>query len=459
MKNEFANSPGGKPGRDRVVVRAAKPRRRLAYRPLATNRHREVGMATSTNLVLRRHVIAALVLGAVTASILFDLVPTAPASTVREFRPTAIAAAPPPTETVLVRLPAANRDRALRQAARDVRARQSADADPGQALARARHLMAVMRQSGDARLAGYAESLLIAPALAALPAARLALADLYQHQHRFEAAENLLAELRQRAAGEVTVWLLSANVARVQGRLADAMAACNQAQRLELSAWTAVCRADLLMLRGDDQAWSQLHQTLAGLDRRVVDGDAALAGWLGDLADRAGAPEQAERYFKRAMLLGASPYVVDRYLRFLIERGELDAAQNIMQWWLVRHPDEQRVSQVNQVLLASARGNPEQAQQLAQRFVAGSVPASENSDRVHWRELTRVALATEPGATQALSLARENWARQKEPVDARLLAQAAAQSRAADVSDQLRAELRRLGMQGVLDNLVREGLV
>ena len=220
-----------------------------------------------------------------------------------------------------------------------------------------------------------------------------------------------------------------------------------------------MCRADLLMLRGDDQAWSQLHQTLAGLDRRVVDGDAALAGWLGDLADRAGAPEQAERYFKRAMLLGASPYVVDRYLRFLIERGELDAAQNIMQWWLVRHPDEQRVSQVNQVLLASARGNPEQAQQLAQRFVAGSVPASENSDRVHWRELTRVALATEPGATQALSLARENWARQKEPVDARLLAQAAAQSRAADVSDQLRAELRRLGMQGVLDNLVREGLV
>ena len=70
-----------------------------------------------------------------------------------------------------------------------------------------------------------------------------------------------------------------------------------------------------------------------------------------------------------------------------------------------------------------------------------------------------MALATEPGATQALSLARENWARQKEPVDARLLAQAAAQSRAADVSDQLRAELRRLGMQGVLDNLVREGLV
>jgi hypothetical protein len=75
--------------------------------------------------------------------------------------------------------------------------------------------------------------------------------------------------------------------------------------------------------------------------------------------------------------------------------------------------------------LAAQRLGRAEADALASALRARFALNRLRGDAVHRREEARLALATPDGAQRALALARENFAEQREPWDARLLLEAA----------------------------------
>lgn len=347
---------------------------------------------------------------------------------------------------VLATLPLANRDPQLRRAARQSPAQDDA---PG-VVSLAAGYIEQLRREGDSRLGGFAETLLLRESAKTEPNARLLLADLYQFQHRFDESEAILAELRATGAGGSRTWLLSANLARIQGRLADAAAACDEAGRAGARFWARLCLADLALLNGDLPAYRENLTQISAADNRYWQRDPVAAIWQGDMADRAGDTRAAERHFRTALMLGPGPYLVDRYFRFLVEDKRIDAAERLVTWWAAQSGEPGLSGLLNQAELAAVRANRSGLASLSRQFndLSRSMRGS-----AHGREMARYELIVTQNFPKALEHARQNWAMQKEPVDAILLARAA---RLADSEASLQAlekELIARGMNGVLRDL------
>lgn len=361
------------------------------------------------------------------------------------FQPVATGS-PLEADALVAILPVANRNDSLRRLARQAATTES----PAQALMMASDTLSAMRRHGDDRLGGYAESLLLSDALSEQTRARLMLADLYQYQHRFDQAERQLSALRADQPNDVQTWLLSANVARVQGRIGAAKSACETADRLSRSAWTIACKTDIAILTGQAGVYERALDELKKLPDYRQHRSSSLAVWLADIADRAGQTAAAERHFRQAMVLGPGPYELDRYLRFLLTQQKAQTAQQLLQWWQQGRDRVSALNLLNAAIIAKALGERARAESLAAQF---KHRVDEQGKTKHWRELTRYWLAFEADTQMALQQARRNWANQKEPIDALLLARAANAQGATGVLRNLEQELQARRMISVLNRL------
>jgi hypothetical protein len=168
--------------------------------------------------------------------------------------------------------------------------------------------------------------------------------------------------------------------------------------------------------------------------------DRALRLWgatlLAETAARQGRADEAEAAFRAAMSVDAG----DRYLRaaycdFLLDRGQ--AARVIELTAGLAHDDNLLLRRALALQrLVSGSDSPattvggrtawqrelrESVDLLRERHAA----ARARGERTHLREEARFTLALLRDAATALQLARENWAIQKEPADARILQEAA----------------------------------
>lgn len=318
-------------------------------------------------------------------------------------------------DTVVERL----RDRPLDQTDRELRRLRAALRRAPQqvtlAVAVAQRCIAVARRDGDPRYIGYAEAAL-APWWQRddMPGAvRLLKAILLQSVHQFEPALQELRILQRREPGNAQAWLTSASIERVLGRYDAAGADCRQLAGLGgVPTYAQACLADLAGLQGDLAGAST---TLA----RLRAADPAAAGWLdlmqAELAQRRGRADEARDAYRRALQADRDAYTRAVYADFLLEQG--------------------RAVEVIELLAGSERADPLLLrlalayQQRGDARLAGAVAdlqarfdaAALRGDRVHLREEARFALSLQHQAQRALTLARANWAVQKEPADQRLL--------------------------------------
>ena len=306
------------------------------------------------------------------------------------------------------------------------RLRQQLSQDPldlALALRLARRYFEQVASEGDPRYIGYAQAAL-APwwQQADPPVPVLVLrAVLRQFNHQFDAARaDLQSAVRQQPDnGEAWSWL--AAIAMVQARYTDAREACAQAAAQASALIAVACGASVDAATGHALAAvsalnaALLRETRAGAAERLW----ALTR-LAETEERLGRHDAAEAAFKRALALGlVDGYLLAAYSDFLLDRQR--PAEVLA---LLKGKERSDLLLLRLTLAAQASGAPNRANweaDLVARFTAASL----RGDSLHQKEEARFALTQRGQALRALALARENFAVQREPADARVLLEAA----------------------------------
>lgn len=328
-------------------------------------------------------------------------------------------------DTIVERLPA-------RESAEIRRQRAALARDPAQlplALATARSAIERARLHGDPRELGLAQAAL-KPwwAMPAPPASvRLLRATIRQSQHDFEAALADLDALAADAAAPLPLRgqarLTRATVRQVSGRLALAEDDCRTLAGPEFAAMGAAlsvparaCLAELRSLLGQPR---EAAVALAALAREAP-GDGWLALVRAELAQRMGDHAAAEALFRSATAGSPGVYAIAAHADWLIERGRAADALALIQ----PHGVDADALLLRRAIAWRRLGDVRAAADAATlqaRFDA----ARQRGENLHLREEALLALELLDQPARALALAEQNWARQKEPADALLLARAA----------------------------------
>ena len=341
----------------------------------------------------------------------------------------------------------------LDAAARQQRTRLARD--PQQlplALATAQTAIERARRFGDPRELGQAQGAL-APWWGLAdppPAVRLLRATVRQSQHDFAAAltdlEALSADGAVPLAVQAQAGLTRASVLQVTGRWAEARRVCESLQALRfeplgavLSRLARACVAELRSLQGQPRQAAADLTTLA----REAPGDRWLALLRAELAQRMGDDAAARTHFRVAVSADAEVYAVAAQADWLLDRGQLREALA-----LVDTGDTEADALLLRRAIALHRLGDARAP-TAVAAMKARLDAARLRGEVHAREEARLALEALNEPARALTLAVENWAQQKEPADAVLLARAAVAAGRPEAAGPVRALVREAGWSDV----------
>ena len=316
----------------------------------------------------------------------------------------------------------------VQQELRRLRAQLNAQPnDVALATTLARRYIALGRSETDPRYLGYAQAAL-APwwkQAAPPPPVRLLRATLLQSTHQFPAA---LADLQGVLAVEpqnAQAWLTLATVQTVQGDYANATSSCARLSSLANELITVTCVAQVGGITGRAL---QSEQLLALTLERSGTTAPELQIWvltlLAEMAQRRDAVTLAETRFQRALALDPhDSYLLGAYSDFLLDQKRPSRVEALL-------ADQTRI---DALLLRRALALQQQGKTAALAADVADLDARFNAamlrgDTVHQREQARFELLRRDTA-KALTLARKNWAVQKEPADMRIYLEAALQAR------------------------------
>ena len=275
------------------------------------------------------------------------------------------------------------------------------------ALPLAQFYIARSRATGDLRFLGYAEATL-QPWLNQ-PAALVLHATILQSRHAFEASLQELDRALALQPDNAQAWLTRATILRVLGRYDQATSSCDQVTDPAIA---TLCTESIRSLTGHLES---AYNTLVSLPTQTLP-DAARA-WryseLGEMAERLGRDDDAERWFTAGLKLAPEDiYTRAAYSDLLLRQGRNAQVLQLLANYRSMEPMLLRVA------IASAGDG---AQTLANAFSV----EEQRGDAVHRREQARFLLDVARQPRQALAAARENWQIQREPDDILILLRAA----------------------------------
>jgi tetratricopeptide (TPR) repeat protein len=324
---------------------------------------------------------------------------------------------------VLATVPARANDPRARELAAMRKQWRGRPQDVDAAVALARRYFDQVAAEGDPRYIGYAQATLRTWWDMPEPPVpvRVVRAMLLQFDHQFTPAlADLDAALRAEPANR-DAWSWRAAILMVQGDYAQARRSCEQLAALTTPLIAVACRAQVDGTTGQaDSAAKALTQALqlhpaAGADERLW----ALTR-LAELQERRGDFTAAEVAFREALGLAVPDvYLLAAYADFLLDRGR---AAEVLSLLKGRDSSDVLLLRLAQAAkLTQAATAPALAREMAARFDAARM----RGDATHRKEESRFTLAVQGDAARALGLAQENFAVQREPVDARILLEAA----------------------------------
>jgi hypothetical protein len=328
----------------------------------------------------------------------------------------------------------ANDDMVLEQLpdARDAESRDLRDkhhalaADPHNlklALAVARGDLDRSRALADPRFLGRAEA-----ALAPWPEGpdtpqevRLLRAIALQSNHDFVESLRQLGEVIAARPGMAQAWLTRASIEQVQANYPAALADCGQFANLILGLAPDTCTAGIMALRG--QAPRALKALSLSLAQNATE-PAPTRLWAltlqAEIADRLGDPQAPSLYQAALAVDPTDPYLLGAWSDWLLDHGRAPEVASLLAGYTRADPLLLRLAEAEQAL-----GRPEAAGHIAElrdRFEAAHL----RGEVVHRREEARFTLHLLHRPAEALALAIANWGVQREPADARILAEASA---------------------------------
>ncbi len=336
--------------------------------------------------------------------------------------------------------------RALREQQRQLTANPN-DLDEAAAFAHA--AIALGRAEADPRYFGYAESALRPwTALAEPPpAVRLLRATLFQQRHDFAGALSDLDALIAADGADAQARLTRAVVLMVQGRPTDALHDCAALVARAGFLTTATCIARARSLDGHaETARGTLNTALANAG--VVSVEEKIWGLTtaAELAQRRGDSADAEARFRAAFeSLGAAdrrdPYLLTAWADFLLERDRAEEARSAL-------ADATRIDNaLLRLAIAESALNDPNAETHVRLLQARFDETRQRGDTVHLREETMFELRLRKNPSRAVELGLQNWQKQREPADARLLLQASLAARRFDDAKPVLAWMKETGIE------------
>jgi Tfp pilus assembly protein PilF len=291
-------------------------------------------------------------------------------------------------------------------------------------LAFARRALALGQETWNPRLVGRAEAAL-APLLSTPePAldARLLHAAILQNRHEFDAALAEIDAVLAREPHAAAAWLLRASILLVRGEPTAALASCARLLGRSDALVAATCAAQAAGRNGRArQAHAGLHRALSVAASPPPQIELWARMELAEIAWRLGELDQAER--ELAASLSRSPESAPAralYADLLLEQGRAAEARA-----LFADPPRSEGLRLRLALAERALGAPAWRSRMRE-LEAGFAEARLRGGRApHEREEARLALGLADDPARALTLARANFALQREPADARVLLEAA----------------------------------
>ena len=355
---------------------------------------------------------------------------------------------------VLERLPWRAGDTSARELVALRAAMTAAASNPAPAAELAQRYFDLAMARGDPRYVGYAEAV-VARFAEPLPASlRSIRGQLRQYRHDFAGALEDFAGALLLDPDWAAAHAWRGAIYLVQADYAAAQQECDALRRLGRSTLHGGCAALVQAYGGQLEAgYRSLQQALA----TTSDADNRL--WLlirlGEVAAWRGQTAQAEVHYRDALGLGRDDgYLLAAWADFLLDAGRpAEVIEQLAGW-------EASDSLLLRLAEAGAALKRPDASRLAQMLDTRFAAARLRGDTTHRAEEARYRLRLRGDAAEALRLAKENYAVQREPRDARILLEAAIAARdpaaAQAVRDWLRASgfedarLRRLGQESAL---------
>ncbi|MGI4847331.1 MAG: hypothetical protein ACRYGK_04230 [Janthinobacterium lividum] len=312
--------------------------------------------------------------------------------------------------------------------ARDIAAlRQQLNADPGNAaiaVQLAQRYYGQVAQEGDPRFLGYAQAVLAPWWDMPQPPTEVQVmrAALRQFNHDFAGALVDLDAVILREPANAQARALRATIHFVQARYDAARIDCQAMLADGRNQLVAVaCGAAVDGLNGHLAA---AYQTLGDTLAQTPQADPAVRLWvltrLAEMAQRRGRNTQAERHYKQALALHITDtFLLAAYADFLLDQNRPAEVVAMLKDKIPSDGLLLRLALAERILgLPSA---PLREETLAARFHAAQL----RGDTVHQQEEARFELYIRHDPRKALELAKLNWQVQREPVDARILLEAA----------------------------------
>jgi tetratricopeptide (TPR) repeat protein len=329
---------------------------------------------------------------------------------------------PPDDSVVLERLPEKG-DPALAELKRMRAALMTSPRDLDSAALVARRALDAARTLGDPRYLGQAQAALgpwwkgdDVP-----PVALLLRATLKQSQHDFAGSLVDLDRLLAVDPAMAQARLTRSTVLTVMGRYADARRDCAELAGKVAPMIVIGCEATPASLSGQaGPAYGALVQALA------LPAAAGVREWAltlaAEIAARRGDVSAAERHFRDARALDPrDAYLKGAYADFLLDRDRPGEVLPLL------HDDTRNDTLLLRLALAEQRLADQRERFAAHRadLAARFEAARRRGDSLHRREEARFRHFIEKNPQAALTLARDNWAVQREPADLRILIEAA----------------------------------
>ena len=308
--------------------------------------------------------------------------------------------------------------RALNALERDVDARPS---DPLALQALIDAYLRLGRHTAEPRYFGRAEALL-APRVSGAhptPGWALRMADIWQYRHEYDKALGLIEQVLAADPYQSQALLMRAAIRQTQGRFDLVHADCRTLLTRGEATLGTTCLAQALSMTGKlAQAQRLLTSLLARAGELPVSQRVWMLTALADAEERLGQTERAEAALREALESDADAHYARLALADLLLDN--DRAAEVAPLLANMPPTEGALLRLAEAQRRLAFPDREAAL-LSQRFEE----ASRRGERLHRRDLARLYLNVLVDRQAALSWALENWKEQREPADARLLAEAA----------------------------------
>lgn len=352
---------------------------------------------------------------------------------------------------VLEQLPTRAGDGTARELASLRAALAQAPTDEAFATDLARRYFDLAMARGDPRYIGYAEAVVRRfPAVNGAPLLTVR-GMLRQYRHDFAGALDDFDRALKQDPSHADAQAWRGAIFLVKADYAAAQQACDGLARLGRDVLAGGCLGLRQAYGGQlDTGYRTLQKSLALAG--FPDNQVWLLTRLGEVAAWRGQAAQAEAHYRAALALGRDDvYLLGAWADFLLDAGQHAEVIRWLQPWESADGLLLRLAEAG-----TALQRPEAArhrQMLADRFAA----ARARGDVTHRAEEARFELRLRQDAQAAVRLARDNYAVQREPRDARVLLEAAIAAKdpasAQPARDWLRssgfedARLRRLGQQ------------